>query len=234
MGIFDVFKSRKEKKLPLVAKVDLEKIHKERVENQELGEVSILAKKDYSKRLKDKIRLCYVSVESMKTADSENPFLDINYGTTCVYKLPKGMSLEDAHRVVSYIVSQNMKTYKIDAFTQDAVKYAGAKLKDFGFEKLSQSEPDFNNAYMFSEYDSSKYSYKIETNDVVKTDIPGVTDLLTIGGDQFLFMDSDLESKAYPWFRVNSKFKDIKNIYDNLGLEIDENGITRAQDKEKS
>ena len=226
MGLFDIFKSSSKRK---VEKVSGEQLMNEKTERFE----SKNTKNNNQKKEDGKIRLCYVSVELMKTADSENPFLDINYGTTCVYKLPKGMSLEDAHRVVSYIVSQNMKTHKIDAFTQDAVKYAGAKLKDFGFEKISQSEPDFNNAFMFSEYDLSKYSYKIETNDVVKTDIPGVTDLMTIGGDQFLFMDSDLESKAYPWFRTNSKFEDMKKIYDRLGIPFDKNGVLKSQEKEQ-
>ena len=232
MGLFDKFKSRKKEKLPLVARVDLARIHKERVENNEPGERSILARKNYTKRLQDKIRLCYVSVDLINMPGFDNPLLDINYAATCVYKLPLGMSMEEAHQVVSYATKLNNSKYFIEPSTESSIQVVGAKLQDFGFKKVSDNEAHFAQAHVFQEYDVNSPEYSIKT-DVVKTDVSGVTDLMTVGGNQFLFMDSDLEPKAYPWFRMNCKFKDIKQIYDRIGILIDENGVVKSQEKEQ-
>ncbi len=233
MGLFNLKKSKKEKKLPLVARVDLAKIHKERTENYELRDVSILARKDYTESLKNKIRLCYVDVDLLNMYGFEKPVLEINYAATCVYKLPDGMTIEDANRVVSYVTRLNNSKYSIVPSTESSMQFAGASLQEFGFKKESKHEADYNHAHVFCEYDSELPDFTINTNNVVKTDIEGVVDLMTIGGNQFLFMHSDLAPKAYPWFRMDSKFEDVKKIYDRIGINLAKNGVVNARGKEQ-
>ena len=65
-------KKKKEKDLPLIARVNLAEEMKKRQENMQLGDVSILARADYTKRF-PRIRLMYVRFE--KFSLSKNRFL---------------------------------------------------------------------------------------------------------------------------------------------------------------
>ena len=75
-------------------------------------------------------------------------------------------------------------------------------------------------------------SVKVETNNVVKTDIEGVNDLITVDGDFYLFAMSDLVEKECAWFRLKSKFEDIEQIYNRLGISISKNGVVNSKVKE--
>lgn len=224
MGIFDVFKSKKEEKLPLIARVDLAKVHEERVNNQELGEVSILARKDYTKKLEKKIRVSFVAFDYGVGYGVHKPKIRIIYGRTCDYRLPKGMELKDAYKVVSYLSEMVDKKIDAPAISESNVENFACILQDYGFKKDEKYKPDFSH---YQEMIDDVYP--IQNISVEKTfSLPqskDVDELLFFDGDLEFFVRSDMCEKNIDWFVPNVTYKDVKKIYSELGLQIDKKGI---------
>ena len=87
MGIFDYLKGKKKEKLPLIARVNLSELQKQREENMELGDISILAKADYTKRIPT-IRLYYVALEKFSRYGSDEIKIGQTYDISSPFRLP--------------------------------------------------------------------------------------------------------------------------------------------------
>jgi len=103
MGIIEYFKNKKtEKNLPLIARVNLAELQKQREESLQDREVSILAAADYTKRIPT-LRLYYVALEKFTRYGTDEIKLGQTYGVSSPFRLPHNMSMEDACKVVSYL-----------------------------------------------------------------------------------------------------------------------------------
>ena len=224
MGLLQFLKNAKKK---VIAHVSNDEIKREQLD-KDIETVSVIDKANKQ----EKIRLCYVSLQEFKGVGESESKLEINYGASCVYKAPVGMSLEDVYKTVSYVSRLNNERYRIDPLTEISVQCASADLKNFGFQKQNKADAHFSHAHMFSDLNPEADSVKVKTNNVVKTDIEGVNDLITVDGDFYLFAMSDLVEKECAWFRLKSKFEDIEQIYNRLGISISKNGVVNSKFKE--
>ena len=225
MGLLDFIKNSKKKK---VEKLSVDEIKKEKMSND-----SVFCIVDAKQNKAENIRLCYLSLQEFNGNDEQDTKLEVNYGATCVYKAPEGMSLEEIYQIVSYVSKLNNDRYNIAPATEISMQCAGADLEHFGFKKQERHAPHYSRAHIFADYNPNADIVKVETNNLVKTDLEGVTDLMTVDGDLYLFMISDLVTKNSLWFRMRSDFEDIKQIYDRLGINIDRDGVVKTQVKER-
>ena len=224
MGLLSFLSNAKKK---VVERVGIDQIKKEKATN----DISITEVEEKTNK-QEKIRLCFVSLQEFNGVNENDKKLEIAYGASCVYKAPVGMSLEDIYKTVSYVSRLNNERYRIDPITEISVQCAGVDLENFGFEKQKKADAHFSHTHMFSDFDPNAESVKVETKNIVKTDIEGVHDLMTVDGDIFLFAMSDLATKNCAWFRLRSRFEDIEQIYNKLGISINKNGVEKSSVKE--
>ena len=136
MGILSFLFYRKKKKedLPLIARVNLSELQKQREAEMADREVSILASADFTKRL-PKIRLYYVALSKFNSYANGEAKVGQTYGISSPFYLPRGMSYEDAYKVVSYISEWVENEYHYEPASEDSVAMVSKKLIDFGFDK---------------------------------------------------------------------------------------------------
>ena len=233
MGLLDIIKSRKEKKLPLVERVDLTKVKEERENNKEIKDVSVLARRDYTNRVKNKIRLCYVSLSDVYNSGTKSHDLESTFGSTCVFNMPNGMNLEQAGKIISYLMERaEARNNKSQFDPEISVEWAGVDLLNFGFSKQEYGDPDYSHSHRVTPFNPNIPNVFVETENVVKKDIEGVYDFVTVGGDPYLFIRSDLELKDCTWYKEGVKFEEIKKIYEKLGLQVNKHGVMNAKAKD--
>ena len=212
--IIEYFKNKKrEKNLPLIARVDLAKLQKERLEKAELGEVSILAKADYTKRIPT-IRLCYVAFEKFKRYGRDDIKVGKTYGYSNPYRLPLHMSLEDGIKVISYLTEKVEKEKGLSTNSEKCVAEVSKLLSDYGFRKVEGYESGHF-------HQVADYERVLSTLPVCKK-IDGVVDLFTVGGEKSLFMWSELGKRYFKWNKKGIKREQVKDIYDNINMNLDE------------
>lgn len=228
MGFFDIFKFGKKERLPLVARVDLAKMQEERNKNQELGDVAVLARKDYTKRLKNKIRLCYLSL-GVHRENLSSPKVEAVQGASCIYHLPENMSIEDASKVVSYLFEATEKKNGIDMDSEVCLASVLSDLGNYGFMKDNTVEADYSHTH--SVLDSSPYQETIELPSKMFTKISGVKDLFMPDGDFMLFLKSNMAGEDIDWFKSGVTWKEVKQIFARCGLEVNKNGVVNTKVK---
>jgi len=212
--IIEYFKNkRKEKNLPLIAKVDLAQLQKERLEKAELGDVSILARTDYTKRIPT-IRLCYVAFEKFKRYGRDDVKVGKTYGYSNPYRLPLRMSLEDGIKVVSYLTEKVEKENGLSTNSEKCVAEVSKRLSDYGFRKVEGYESGHF-------HEVADYERVTSTLPVCKK-IDGVVDVFTVGGEKSLFMWSELGKRYFKWNKKGIKREQVKDIYDNINMNLDE------------
>lgn len=210
MGIFDVFKKNKKEDLPLAARVNLAEIAKEREKNAQLGDVSILAKADYTKRLPT-IRLYYVAFGTFANKTK----IGQTYGISSPFRVPTDMSIEDACKVVSYLSDKVETENDLEPACEKSVAMVSNILTNYGFEKVEGKEKGHYHAV--TEYCPTR---KVESGVFPACEeIKGVVDLFSVGGDLKVFKHSDLHSRYFDWYTEKVSLEEVKEIYRKINQE---------------
>ena len=220
MRIFDIFKAKKKENLPLIARVNLAEEMKKREEELKNNppEVSILASADFTDRMREKIRLYYIALEKFNRYGGGKR-IGKTIGYSCPFKAPKGMTLEDACKVVSFLSELVEKDGKIEPASETSVQIVGAYLKALGFDKVDDKDVDYSHRHAVS-FDKKDALNLIESNITPEQKL-GVTDLFTVGGDIDLFLKTDLNDYYFDWFTPNITEAQVREIYANIGIDLD-------------
>ena len=156
----------------------------------------------------DSIRLCYIAFERFqdmaklgKTYEMYNP-----------YKLPEGMSMEDACKVVSYLSKKVEYRKNIEPASRTSVQLVNNLLKDYGFNNIDSIKgTHLHSVEIYNPFRN------IDTESINCQELEGVTDLFTIGGEPSLFRKSKLNDRYFDWFTPNVSHQEIYDIYKKIG-----------------
>ena len=213
MGLFNYFKNKKKEQLPLIARVNLDELKKQKEEQIKNSEVSILGAENYSKHL-PKIRLCYIACNKIDQNDTNESHLEIIYYATRHFCLPKHMELNDAYKVISYLTEKIAKNNHIKQPSAKCVEVVGNFLCRYGFEVID------------NELHGPVYSvkpYKPFVNIKIASSISPISkksensiDLFSIGGDAKIFQRTDMYNKYTPWYIQGVTKQEIEDIYKKI------------------
>ena len=210
MGLFDKVKKNKKEDLPLVARVDLAELAKEREKNAQLGDVSILAKADYTKRIPT-IRLYYVAFGTF----ADKTKVGQTYGISSPFRLPNGMSVEDACKVVSYLSDKIETENDLEPACEKSVAMVSNILSNYGFERVEGKEKGHYHAV-------TRYYPLIKVKEgafPACNKIDGVVDLFTVGGDFKVFKNSELYDRYFDWYTEDVSLEEVQEIYKKINQE---------------
>jgi len=226
MGIIEYFKNKKkEKELPLIARVNLAELQKQREEALQDREVSILAAADYTKRIPT-LRLYYVALEKFTRYGTTETKIGQTYGISSPFRLPHNMSIEDACKVVSYLSDKVEKENDLEPACEESVIMVSNILEKYGFSKVESKEKGHYHAV-------SNYIpfHKIRANFPVCDKIEGVVDLFTVGGDFKVFKKTDLHNTYFDWYSKGVTQQEVADIYKSIGQEYLLPNNTNAEDE---
>lgn len=159
------------------------------------------------------IRLCYVAFEKFNEYGSGD--LDTKVGQTydisSPFKLPKGMTIEDSCKVVSYLSDEIEFQNDLEPACEKSVILVSNVLEDYGFEKIeNKTKGHYHTSSIYSPF------HKLGTTLPACEEIEGVVDLFTVGGDLKLFEKSKLSERYIDWYFEGVTKQDVDNIYDNI------------------
>jgi hypothetical protein len=217
MGFFDIFKKKKkEEDLPLIARVNLAEMMKKRMEELKNNppEVSILASADFTERSREKIRLYYIALERFSRYGSGKR-IGKTIGYSCPFKAPKGMTLKEACKVVSFLSELVEKDGTVKPASETSVQIVGSYLKTLGFDKIDEKSKDYSHRHAVSL--DKKQALYIDDSTIIPPQFVGTTDLFTVDGDIKLFEQSDLMDRYFDWFTGWVTENQIKDIYSRIG-----------------
>ena len=214
MGIMDYFRDRKKKNLPLIARVDLTALQKEMEKNMQLGEVSILARADYTKRIPT-IRLYYVAMEKFTRYGTGESKIGQTFGISSPFRIPRGMSIEDACKIVSYLSEKVEKENNLEPASEKSVAMVSNLLSSYGFDKVeSKAIGHFHIVSDFVPF------HRVRTDSFAEgKKIDGVVDLFSVGGDFKVFNRSDLRERYFDWFTPKVSKEDVTDMYKNYRID---------------
>jgi len=176
-----------------------------------------LASADFTVRL-PKIRLYYVAFNKINDYKSLDTKIGKTFGVSVPFVLPKGMSIKDACRVVSYLFDKvERENLILEPKSEKCVCMVNKLLSKYGFSGMESAER--GHYYTESNYATAK---TIDTNVFpVCNKIEGTVDLFTIGGNIRIFRKTDLAKRYFNWYIKGVTAKDIKKIYESIdGLHL--------------
>ena len=156
----------------------------------------------------DTIRLVYVGLADYINRYTDERKIGETWGVTCPFKIPKGMTIENACKVISYLSEKVEREYGIEPASEKSVCSVNKILKDFGFKKLVE----YNHGHFHA---VSNYHYGTIDDDFCKQ-IDGVVDLFTFSGEK-LFKRSVMYDRYFNWFTEGVTKEEVDEIYKNLG-----------------
>ena len=213
MGLKEYIQRKKREKLPLIARVDLTELQKQREKEMEDREVSILAAADYTKRIPT-IRLYYTALEKFRKYGSGDMMVGQTHGVSSPFRLPDEMSIEDACKVVSYLSNMVETDNEIEPASEKSVIAVSNILENYGFRKVEGKEK--GHYHSISAYEPFR---KIKSTFAAGAEIEGVVDLFTVGGDFRVFNRSDMHDRYFDWYTSSVTKQDVENIYKNIRRE---------------
>ena len=159
------------------------------------------------------ISLRYVAVEKYPSYTGE-----IKVGTR-LYKtqnfiVPRGMSIDDACLVLSYLTEKFEKEYNYEPASQESVARLAYNLPKYGFAR----EFDVDENVLYHQTQSARGFAKANKNNKKNknTDIK----LYTVGGDFNLFKKTDMYNEYFNWFTPNVTEAQVNAIYAKAGKEL--------------
>lgn len=166
------------------------------------------------------IRLYYVAMEKFFSYGTDEEKIGKTFGISSPFILPDGMTLEESCKVISYLSEKIESENDLPPACEKSVAKVSNILSDYGFNKVEgYSHGHFHSTGLFNPTSRIITAY---TN-INAGHIEGVTDLFTIGGDLSLFEKSDLNKRYFDWFSEGVSEQEVQQIYDRLGLKINEN-----------
>lgn len=158
----------------------------------------------------DKKAIRIICVDFKKQYENQEEILQKYIRVSCPLLLPKGMSIDDACKIVSFW-QDKVKSDK-HLRSQNIPVLINKVLSRFGFKIID--------GYL---YGQSKDKDKFDQEQIIQTNInkiDDVLDLICVGGDNELFKQSDLFERYFDWYTPNISFKDIQSIYTDLELPL--------------
>ncbi len=205
MGIMDFFKRKKATMTPM-------EILRERANTKkDCNCASCLQANGIDVENADKIRLTYVAIEKFNSYFDGQDKFGTTYNVSSPFKLPEGMTLQEAYRVVSYISELVEREYHKEPASNNSVALTSNMLDDYGFVK-QEGHP---HGYSHTTGDYSRRGKYIEPVPAIET-----VDLFTVGGDFNEFKKSNLYKQYFEWFTEGVTFEEIQKLYSRLGLEL--------------
>ena len=160
--------------------------------------------------MEKKIRLIHLRLGKYTQYATNQKMLGIYYGAQSdVYRIPKGMSVSDACKVISFLSEKVENENNIEPASVKSVRTVISLLEDWGFEKTN--DVDEHSGF---EHTIERYPFNRKIN--IKIEIKkGVLNLFTIDGmDEF--KKSDRYKYYFDWFTPGVSKEEIAGIYDNL------------------
>ncbi len=141
----------------------------------------------------NKIRLIYISLEKFNQYGTGEEKIGQTLGISNPFKLPKGMSLTDACRLVSYLSEKVEQENNLEPACEKSVAMVSHLLPQYGFEKIE--------AHTHGHFHSvAEYCVHRKITTIFSKKLDGVTDLMSVGGDFELFKKCDLHDRYFDWF----------------------------------
>ncbi len=163
------------------------------------------------------IRLYYISLEKFqRSGDILTTRIGQTFGISSPFKIPEGMSMEDACKVVSYLSLMVEKKYNIEPATEKSVAMVSKILTNYGFERIDGYNHGHIHAVLALDNPFKRITTKVEQ---CCGEIDGVADLFTIDANFKLFQKTDLYDRYFEWFTEGVTMQDVENIYKNIGRE---------------
>ena len=122
--------------------------------------------------------------------------LDAKIYKTQNFIIPRGMSIDDACLVLSYLTEKFDKEYNYPPSSRESVSRLAHNLPKYGFEK------EFN---------------------VDKKHLNSAIKLYTVSGNLTLFKQTDMYKEYFPWFTPNVAETQVNAIYAKAGKELPTN-----------
>lgn len=156
------------------------------------------------------IRLFYVAFAPFVGYDNGALKVGQTYGISSPFKLPKGMTVQDACKVVSYLSDLVEKRNNLEPACEQSVILVSHMLEDYGFKKIeTKSKGRFHSV---SYYDSQRISTELSPCKKIE----GVVDLFSVDGNFDIFKKSDLSDRYFEWYTEGVTNQEVANIYKNI------------------
>lgn len=170
------------------------------------------------------LRLIYVSISKNNMATL--PKFDQLFGISDQFKLPDGMSMEDACKVVSYLSNEVQSKHNIILNSPKNLSCTCNQLLKYGFEKINGGWSGFINGTAFDKETAVIIPKPMQ---IAYTEQSNCMDLFVVGGNPELFKETVFADKYFNWFSNNVTRQDIMAIYQKTSCE---NISFLSQDKE--
>lgn len=180
-----------------------------------------LVKEDYNEKecenVNHYIRLYYIALNKFNRYGTNERKVGATYGISSPFKIPTGMTEEEAYKVISFLSEKVERENKLEPGSQKSVAMVSYILGNYGFERLD----GFPKGYLHTTFDYST-NRKIKASSAGKMckPIEGVKDLFTVDGDLDLFENCDLNNNYFEWFSEGVPERVVKTIYGRIGIDF--------------
>lgn len=181
---------------------------------------NIIKKLMYKKQLLNNIekakdiRLFYVGIGKIHCSGVSNVQIEETYRVSCPFKLPIGMKMDEALKVISYLSEKLENENNIEPASEESVLCVSNNLCKYGFEKIKGKEHGHYHAV--SEY--IPFMQK-ETIFSACNEIEGVVDLFTVDGFK-MFKNTSLNRRYFDWFIEGVTHEEVEEIYSKIGFDL--------------
>lgn len=155
----------------------------------------------------DKIRLIYIRMEKFnKGGDPLESRIGQTLGVSSPFVLPKGVSLNNACKLVSYLSKKVEEENQLEPASEASVALVSNLLGEYGFSKVE----GYNHGHIHVvSYLHIAKKIEVDHCEVVE----GCADLFTVDGSFKLFKKSNLYKRYFNWFDEKTKKEEIDKIF---------------------
>lgn len=157
------------------------------------------------------IRLFYVAFTPFVSYDDGLLKLGQTYGISSPFKCPKGMSIQDACKVVSYLSDMVENENHLEPACEQSIILVSHILEDYGFKKI---ETENKGLFHWVSYYNSQKIISADLSSCKK--IKGVVDLFSVDGNFDTFKKSDLFDRYFEWYTEGITNQKVSEIYKNI------------------
>lgn len=157
------------------------------------------------------IRLFYVALAPFIGYDDGMRKVGQTYGISSPFRLPNGMSIKNACKVVSYLSDKIEEENGLEPACEQSVIMVSSILENYGFKKVEdQDKGHFHSVSLYNPF------YGLRTGFPACKKIEGVIDLFTVDGNFGLFKKSDLFDRYFEWYTEGITNQEVADIYKNI------------------
>lgn len=165
------------------------------------------------------IRLAYIYLEVFRGGTA----LGATTNFSSPFELPKGMSMEEACKVISYLSEEVEKSDEIEEASSTSVAMVSRILENYGFRKIPLQTHGYHHAVY--DYDAIRAAMRKDSKNInidECNEIEGVTDLFTVGGSMKLFQKTNMSHRYFNWFTEGVSRDQVEKVYTKLGIALPE------------